>query len=470
MEKTASVHQKTAQNKTTIRQRTAAGPDGISIATNKTGLPDSLKTGIESLSGMSLDDVRGHTNSSRQAQLNALAYAQGSDIHVGRGQKRHLPHEAWHVVQKKQDPISHLPTVLQLKKIDVSGGTFEDQTYEANNGGGKRVTFGATMNLKFMPKNSLDANEVSLVQTTNSTLRNLDNPHVPDQPESLLNERRTPFGSAIDQQIYNLGENKAPDRIDNLDPRYTETRTSVDQPLRKGNRMGGGNAATKYTQEEKEQGGSEDVWRAARLKDQPGHTIDRGQRLVGSEQFEVAAMADGEEYLGSIRWGFTIKDGRSVLDPAEIKLVNYGSASSEFFAAGEAWNSMRVLDPSNQTLRSPIQLPTRASIKNRKALKRVTMWVNAMTKRYSAAQQHHFDTLTHADFGEYLLTGKIASWERSDDDAPVTNENEPILQRTLSDLLETYPQGEQYLSGLTHEQFGEFLVTGEIAAWEIMRT
>ena len=29
----------------------------------------------------------------------ALAYAQGSDIHLAPGQEQHLPHEAWHVVQ-----------------------------------------------------------------------------------------------------------------------------------------------------------------------------------------------------------------------------------------------------------------------------------------------------------------------------------------------------------------------------------
>ncbi len=80
---------------------------------NKTGLPDNLKTGIENLSGFSMDDTRVHYNSSQPAQLNALAYAQGSDIHVGPGQEKHLPHEAWHVVQQKQGRVK--PT-LQMKE------------------------------------------------------------------------------------------------------------------------------------------------------------------------------------------------------------------------------------------------------------------------------------------------------------------------------------------------------------------
>lgn len=72
---------------------------------NQTGMPDNLKSGIESLAGMDVSDVRVHYNSSRPAQLNALAYAQGSDIHLGSGQERHLPHEAWHVVQQSQGQV-----------------------------------------------------------------------------------------------------------------------------------------------------------------------------------------------------------------------------------------------------------------------------------------------------------------------------------------------------------------------------
>ena len=74
-------------------------------ATNRTGLPDQLKAGVESLSGLSLDDVKVHYNSSKPAQLNALAYAQGTDIHVAPGQEQHLPHEAWHIVQQKQERV-----------------------------------------------------------------------------------------------------------------------------------------------------------------------------------------------------------------------------------------------------------------------------------------------------------------------------------------------------------------------------
>ena len=72
---------------------------------NNTGLPENLKSGIENLSGMAMDNVKVHYNSSQPAQLNALAYAQGTDIHVAPGQEQHLPHEAWHVVQQAQGRV-----------------------------------------------------------------------------------------------------------------------------------------------------------------------------------------------------------------------------------------------------------------------------------------------------------------------------------------------------------------------------
>ena len=73
---------------------------------NAGGLPAGLRAGIEATSGMSLSDVRVHSNSDKPKELNALAYTQGNDIHVGPGQEQHLPHEAWHVVQQRQGRVA----------------------------------------------------------------------------------------------------------------------------------------------------------------------------------------------------------------------------------------------------------------------------------------------------------------------------------------------------------------------------
>ncbi|WP_202972106.1 DUF4157 domain-containing protein [Moorena producens] len=84
---------------------------------NKTGLPDKLKAGVENLSGYALDDVRVHYNSPKPAQLQALAYTQGTEIHVAPGQEEHLPHETWHVVQQMQGRVK--PT-MQMKGVEIN--------------------------------------------------------------------------------------------------------------------------------------------------------------------------------------------------------------------------------------------------------------------------------------------------------------------------------------------------------------
>ncbi|WP_299740701.1 DUF4157 domain-containing protein [uncultured Roseobacter sp.] len=69
------------------------------------GLPASLQSGVEQLSGVDMSGVQVLYNSSRPAQLQAHAYAQGQAIHLGPGQETHLPHEAWHVAQQAQGRV-----------------------------------------------------------------------------------------------------------------------------------------------------------------------------------------------------------------------------------------------------------------------------------------------------------------------------------------------------------------------------
>jgi hypothetical protein len=84
---------------------------------NNTGMPDNLKAGVEHLSGIDMSDVRVHYKSSKPAEVGALAYTQGINIHIAPGQERHLPHEAWHVVQQAQGRV---PPTMQLKGLAVN--------------------------------------------------------------------------------------------------------------------------------------------------------------------------------------------------------------------------------------------------------------------------------------------------------------------------------------------------------------
>jgi len=109
---------KTAQLQSMADNSSSQQQQPIQKKENNTGLPDNLKAGVENLSGYSMDDVKVHHNSDKPAQLQAHAYAQGTDIHLGPGQEKHLPHEAWHVVQQKQGRVK--PTMQMKGKINVN--------------------------------------------------------------------------------------------------------------------------------------------------------------------------------------------------------------------------------------------------------------------------------------------------------------------------------------------------------------
>jgi hypothetical protein len=113
---------------------------------NTTGLPDQLKAGIENLSGLPLDDVQVHYNSAKPAQVQALAYTQGTEIHVGSGQEQHLAHEVWHVVQQKQGRVQ--PT-FQLRGIAINDDSALER--EADVMGEKARNFSHTSLLQTSP-------------------------------------------------------------------------------------------------------------------------------------------------------------------------------------------------------------------------------------------------------------------------------------------------------------------------------
>jgi hypothetical protein len=103
-------------------QLAAEEEEPIQQKENKTGLPDNLKSGVENLSGHSLDDVKVHYGSSKPAELQAHAYAQGTDIHIAPGQEKHLPHEAWHVAQQKQGRVKPTRQLKGMTNINDDAG------------------------------------------------------------------------------------------------------------------------------------------------------------------------------------------------------------------------------------------------------------------------------------------------------------------------------------------------------------
>lgn len=106
-------------------------------------LPVQLRAGLESQSGVDMSDVKVHYNSTKPVQLQAAAYAQGNDIHLGPGQEQHLAHEAWHVVQQKQGRVN--PT-MQADGAKINDSKALEQEADqmgakAENGSGKVAPF-----------------------------------------------------------------------------------------------------------------------------------------------------------------------------------------------------------------------------------------------------------------------------------------------------------------------------------------
>ena len=88
--------------------------NSIQRKSSENGLPDDLKSGVEKLSGISLADVKVHYNSSKPAQLNALAYAQGSDIHIAPVRKGISPMKHGIPFSKNREGLNRLSSCKKV--------------------------------------------------------------------------------------------------------------------------------------------------------------------------------------------------------------------------------------------------------------------------------------------------------------------------------------------------------------------
>lgn len=96
------------------------------VQENKTGIPDEIKANMENALGTDFSDVRIHPNSGKAAEVSALAYTQGSDVHFAPGQfkpestvgQQLLGHELAHVVQQRQGRVEPTGEVAGLPVND----------------------------------------------------------------------------------------------------------------------------------------------------------------------------------------------------------------------------------------------------------------------------------------------------------------------------------------------------------------
>lgn len=153
-----------------------SGPRAASPAPRPehSGLPEPLRSGIETLSGVSMERVKVHYNSARPAQLNAQAFAQGRDIHLAPGQARHLPHEAWHVAQQAQGRVS--PTLRAPGGVPINDDRALE--HEADAMGAKALRLGGpTAQLKRAPAGLLGGRSSGTAQLQQSAVAILGQTH-----------------------------------------------------------------------------------------------------------------------------------------------------------------------------------------------------------------------------------------------------------------------------------------------------
>ncbi|EAY28052.1 eCIS core domain-containing protein [Microscilla marina] len=335
----------------------------IQRKSNPHGLPHQLQSNMENMGGVDLSDVKVHKNSDKPVQLNAHAYAQGSDIHLAPGQDKHLPHEAWHVVQQKQGRVQattqmknsngkvgvndnpalereadvmgekarqgtqgttkteqtngNTSSTVQMKNAVIQRvpknshyGTFTDTTYALQSGDTK-----LRMVLNFKPNANADSTKVGLTQTVKAI--------------------KAGKKATIDP---NASTKMAPDghRIDQHSKYRNPLYATGSEPVTNKDKLESYSTSASWGQH-----GDKDphtkVWTDAILKDTP--TVSTSNN--SSTEFETAAIAlegnDKGTYYGSIKWGWK-KDGAGKVTKTTFDAVSKGTPSKNFLKAVKAWN------------------------------------------------------------------------------------------------------------------------------------
>ena len=322
---------------------------------NTTGLPDKLKTNLENMSGLSLDNIKVHYNSSKPSQLDAYAYAKYPNIYLAPGQEQYLPEEAWHIVQQMQENIK--PTqklkgtpinenlslekeavqqgkkalggvkkndnkdlvqkkgqgVVQRAKIEKKShyGTFsiDDAKYKFDAGKTE-----LPIDLDFEPTGNADATKVGLVQLVKKKKSGTVNAIDPNAASKMSRG-----GHRIDQisknrnPLYATGGTEPAKDADKLETYPTPDGIHATKDPIKG-------------------------WTNANIKDAP--SVYGGNN--SSIEFETSALAlegnDKGEYYGSVKWGWE-RDGSGTLKKIAFDLVSMGVPSKNFMEAAEKWNA-----------------------------------------------------------------------------------------------------------------------------------
>ncbi len=368
-----------------VSRRQSRHREGNAGNGSQAALPKDLKAGIERLSGLAMDDVRVHYNSSRPAGIQALAHTQGTDIYLGPGKEKHLPHEAWHVVQQKQGRVratevlaagasinsdsglereadkmgmealksggpsretphklaplsgSIQPHVVQRKTVPTNFGTFETKNFQNLNDSGVDIV------LEFQPdKTKVDAEKIALTQSVRATNEGGDAYAInPTKASRMVPKGKAGAGYTIDVS----GETNNPIYFDTQNlATGQDLKDTPESSSASGSPQLGTN--TEYILGhcfKKNPSDADKSVQPAALHDQVQGIKKKGAGMM----FETTALGiagvDTGKYYGSVKWGYKIGGttrapkitSRNMFDISE---ASKGNPTSNFTAAAKLWN------------------------------------------------------------------------------------------------------------------------------------
>jgi hypothetical protein len=220
--------------------------------------------------------------------------------------------------------------VIQKKDVPTNFGTFKTPRLEKFNETGVKCW------LDFEPnEKKVDATKIGLTQAVKGTYK--DGSHTGLDPG--MEGRRVKSGPGKDFHI---------DRADSNNPVYGSYDLQNGEGLEKTRKD------TNYNQEPTkvgpdEEGGNSTYELGHAYSDKSGKKkktakmYDRPNGGAGME-FETTALAlegtQKNQYYGSVKWGFEVRDGKVV--PQDIELVSMGDPSANFVEAAKLWNKAKT--------------------------------------------------------------------------------------------------------------------------------
>lgn len=343
------------------------------ILAGENPLPESVQARMEQTLGEDFSSVKINQQSSEAAQMGALAYTNGENVHFAPGMynphtasgQELIGHELTHVKQQRQGRVQ---PGIQAKGLSLnndraleaeadhfgkSAATSSSELYIPRSGLGKSATskstsggvvqmkpdtdygefktttytdvsnYGVEIELEFHPNTKVDATKIGLTQTVKGQSEGKNDVFSPTRAN-----RQTSDGTYIDRidernnPVYGGGQLKAKQKLMNT-------------------AASGGNFSLGYRKKD-----SSNKWidKPAYLYDKP--TMD-GRGNNSHQKFETAALAlrgtQKDMYYGSVYWGWEV-DSKGVFQRLPVTIASMGDMPSVGFnEAAKKWNDATAL-------------------------------------------------------------------------------------------------------------------------------